>query len=96
MPRPKGGRRPVSAGVLASELRGWAERLEFFEGWLDAEGGLRLVGDPDAPPVRFDSSRVFPYALRHTYAQRHVNAGTPVEVLKELMGHDKLDITADY
>ncbi|MGH9222362.1 MAG: tyrosine-type recombinase/integrase [Acidimicrobiales bacterium] len=94
--RPKGGRRPVSASSWASELRGWAERLELFEGRLDPEGGLHVLGGPDAPPVRFDSSRVFPYALRHTYAQRHVNAGTPVEVLKELMGHDKLDTTAGY
>jgi len=46
--------------------------------------------------VRFDPARVFPYALRHSYAQRHVNAGTPVEVLKELMGHDCLNTTSAY
>lgn len=94
--RPRGGRRPVSASSWAAELRGWAERLELFEGWLDPEGGRHLLVGPDTTPVRFDSSRVFPYALRHTFAQRHVNAGTPVEVLKELMGHDKLDTTAGY
>jgi len=46
--------------------------------------------------VRFDPARVFPYALRHSYAQRHVDAGTPVEVLKELMGHDCLTTTSAY
>ncbi len=46
--------------------------------------------------IVFDSARIFPYALRHTYAQRHVNAGTPVEVLKELMHHDKMDTTSGY
>lgn len=94
--RPQGGRRPVSAGSWGAELRGWAERLELFEGWLDPEGGRHVLVGPDTTPVRFDSTRIFPYALRHTFAQRHVNAGTPVEVLKELMGHDKLDTTAGH
>jgi len=71
-------------------------QLELFEGWLDGDGGLHLLRDSSASPVRFGPARVFPYALRHTYAQRHVNAGTPVEVLKELMGHEKLDTTSGY
>lgn len=94
--RPQGGRRPISPAQWARELQRWARRQELFEGWLDREGGLHLHRGPDGDPVRFDPARVFPYALRHSYAQRHVDAGTPVEVLKELMGHDCLNTTSAY
>ena len=94
--RPKAGRRPVSSAGWGRELQRWARRLQLFEGWLDPEGGLHFLRGPSGDPVPFDPARVFPYALRHTYAQRHVNAGTPVEVLKELMAHDCLNTTSAY
>lgn len=94
--RHKGGRRPIGANTWASELRAWADQLVLFEGWLDAQGGVHLQRDASGEPIGFDTARIFPYALRHTYAQRHVDAGTPVDVLKDLMGHDKLDTTSGY
>ena len=94
--RHKNGRRPYGANTWSSELRAWADPLDLFEGWLDAEGGLHFQRDTNGVAVRFDPARIFPYALRHTYAQRHVNAGTAVEVLKELMGHEKMDTTSGY
>ncbi|HSI92228.1 MAG TPA: site-specific integrase [Jiangellaceae bacterium] len=94
--RHKNGRRPIGANTWASELRTWADQLELFEGWLDGEGGVHLQRDATGQPIAFDPARIVPYALRHTYAQRHVNAGTPVEVLKELMRHDKMDTTSGY
>ena len=33
---------------------------------------------------------------RHSYAQRHADAGVPVEVLRELMSHRKLETTSGY
>jgi integrase len=36
------------------------------------------------------------YAYRHTYAQRHADAGVPVDVLRELMDHRLLDATRRY
>jgi integrase len=94
--RHQNGRRPISANTWASELRAWVDRLELFEGWLDTEGGLHLQLDATGKRVAFNPARIVPYALRHTYAQRHINAGTPVEVLKDLMGHDKMDTTSGY
>ncbi len=44
----------------------------------------------------FDRSRVVAYAFRHTFAQRHADAGTPVEVLADLLGHDDLKSTQGY
>ncbi len=34
----------------------------------------------------FPRVRVIPYAFRHSFAQRHADAGTPVDTLKELRG----------
>ena len=43
-----------------------------------------------------DLSRVTAYAYRHTYAQRHADAGPPVDVLRELLGHEHLSTTMGY
>lgn len=51
---------------------------------------------PDGQPLPFDRERIYPYAFRHTYAQRHADAGTPVEVLQALMDHTDLKTTQGY
>lgn len=52
--------------------------------------------DADGCIVPFPRELVFPYAFRHTYAQRHADGGTAVDVLKELMGHTTLASTQGY
>jgi len=37
-----------------------------------------------------------PHCLRHTFATQLLNAGVPLEVLKELMGHHSIQITLRY
>jgi integrase/recombinase XerD len=37
-----------------------------------------------------------PYCLRHTFATHLLNAGVPLEVLKELLGHHSLHQTLRY
>jgi integrase len=59
--------------------------------WVDA---LPALLDSDA--AQFARSRVVPYAFRHSYAQRHADHGTPVEVLRELMGHASMVTTQGY
>ncbi|MCX4539087.1 hypothetical protein [Streptomyces sp. NBC_01565] len=46
--------------------------------------------------VPFDRARVFTYAYRHCYAQRHADAGVPPDVLKELMDHRLITTTHGY
>ena len=36
------------------------------------------------------------YAYRHTYAQRHADAGVPIDVLAELLDHRNLNVTRRY
>ncbi|MFD5409474.1 tyrosine-type recombinase/integrase [Streptomyces nojiriensis] len=65
--------------------------------WVDSIEEIHSEGTaPDGRPVPFDRSKIFPYAFRHSYAQRHADAGTPIDVLRELMDHRSADTTARY
>ncbi|MHB1592912.1 MAG: tyrosine-type recombinase/integrase [Streptosporangiaceae bacterium] len=68
-----------------------------FRIWVDQIGvnDSELTG-PDGSPAPFDKSLIAPYALRHSYAQRHADAGVPVDVLKELMDHVSVTTTMGY
>lgn len=79
--RNRDGSRPISDDTLA-----WAHRR-----WVD---DLEPLLRPDR--TEFDKSAVFLYAYRHSYAQRHADAGTPVDVLRELMGHRSIATTQGY
>lgn len=81
------GKKPLNKHFLGSALGRWMDDLPRLDGPdVDAAG----------QPVPFDRSRVVAYAFRHTFAQRHADAGTPVEVLKELMGHELINSTQGY
>jgi integrase len=56
--------------------------------WVDT---LPALSDP-----QFDRSTIVPYSYRHTFAQHHADAGTPVDVLRELMGHRSIATTQTY
>ncbi|MEO8522090.1 MAG: tyrosine-type recombinase/integrase [Acidobacteriota bacterium] len=68
-----------------------------FQAWTGRVGVLdsELLG-PDGTPAPFDLSLITPYTLRHSYAQRHADAGVPVDVLKELMDHAAVSTTMGY
>jgi len=72
---------------LASAIRSWVDDLPS----LDSD----VAGD-DGVPVPFDRSLIYPYAFRHSYAQRHADAGVPVDVLRDLMDHRSVETTMGY
>jgi hypothetical protein len=72
---------------LATALREWVRSLDDLHSDVP---GL------DGKPLPFDRSRVFPYAFRHSYAQRHADAGIAVDILKDLMDHKSVDTTMGY
>jgi integrase len=59
--------------------------------WLKSLPTLRR-----ADGTEFNTAAVVPYCYRHTYAQRHADAGVPVDVLQRLMDHASLDATKRY
>ena len=77
----------VTPSAVARAFKIWVTRI----GDIDSE----LTG-PDGTPAPFDPSLITPYALRHSYAQRHADAGVPVDVLKELMDHVAVTTTMGY
>ncbi|WP_437023839.1 hypothetical protein [Streptomyces sp. enrichment culture] len=54
------------------------------------------AGEHVTRPVPFDKAKIFPYAYRHCYAQRHADASVALDVLKELMDHRLITTTQGY
>ncbi|MFE7268458.1 tyrosine-type recombinase/integrase [Streptomyces sp. NPDC057592] len=75
------GDRSVDANHLSGMHREWVEKLPDF-----------VLDDGTV----FDKEKIFPYTYRHSFAQRHADAGIPVDVLAELMDHDSLESTRSY
>jgi len=66
----------LTANCVGRAFQAWMAKIPTIDG--------ELIG-PDGNPLPFDRSRITPYALRHSYAQRHADAGVPVDVLRELI-----------
>jgi integrase len=77
----------LTASAVGRAFRAWVRRIPTLDGELLGPGGT---------PLPFDRSLVIPYALRHSYAQRHADAGVPVDVLKELLDHVAIQTTLGY
>ncbi|GAA2657410.1 tyrosine-type recombinase/integrase [Nonomuraea recticatena] len=75
------GTRSLRGAVLTGIHRAWVDALPPF---VLADGGF------------FPHSEVVAYAYRHSYAQRHADVGTPIDVLRELMGHRTAHSTQGY
>jgi integrase len=75
------GTKPLRSRVLTNIHRTWVDRLPQF---VLSDGGV------------FPASAVVAYAYRHSYAQRHADAGTQIDVLRELMGHRSVHSTEGY
>lgn len=74
---------------------GWLQRA--VRDWVDALPRLdRPERDSRGRSIPFPREAVFPYAFRHSFAQRHADAGTPVDTLKDLLGHDTVRTTLGY
>jgi integrase len=83
---PADRRNPRGAKALTAFTLSFAHRA-----WV-----ARLPALTTSDGTEFDKRRVILYAYRHTYAQRHADAGVPIDVLRELMDHRKLDTTRGY
>ncbi len=74
-----------------------ASFLAAFNQWKRKLPPIHYGGiDTDGSPRTFDIDLIHTHAFRHTYAQRHADAGTPVDVLRELMDHRSIDTTMGY
>jgi integrase len=77
----------LSVSCVEVAFRAWVRGIPTLES--------ELLG-PDGMPLPFERPLITPYALRHSWAQRHADAGVPVDVLKELMDHVSVQTTMGY
>lgn len=90
------GRRPVTSGQVSLALRTWVHGLPELRSPADHEDGRAGASESHATRADFPRDKVYPYALRHTWAQDHADAGTTLEVLQDLMGHTQATTTQVY
>ena len=81
------GYHPMAASMFGERLREWIDALPR----LDSDA----IGE-DGQPLPFDRTLISGYSFRHTYAQRHADAGTAPDVLMALMGHERISTTMGY
>ena len=75
------GTKPISRSTLEARHRDWVGTLPALR---TSDGAV------------FDSAKIVPYAYRHSYAQRHADAGVPIDVLAELLDHRSYSVTRGY
>ncbi|MGX1887424.1 tyrosine-type recombinase/integrase [Streptomyces sp. NPDC055287] len=80
-------REHIRTGAISNAIRAWVDSIDRLDGEL---------ADTEGRPLPFDRLLVYPYAFRHSYAQRHADAGTPLDVLKDLMDHKDAKTTMGY
>ncbi|MGA5100459.1 tyrosine-type recombinase/integrase [Streptomyces lavendulocolor] len=77
----------MASSTFNSTIRSWVDSLPVLNSdAIDGDGNL----------IPFERSLIFPYAFRHAFAQRHADAGTPVDVLRDLMDHEDVSTTMGY
>ena len=84
-PRDKGNRdgaKPILGSTYSHAHRIFADAI------------AHLLTDADGQQI--DPALVVPYAYRHSYAQRHADAGVAPDVLRELMSHRSMHTTGYY
>lgn len=86
------GRHPVTHQWLGAKHRHWIDSLPALYAPTTVEvDGLTVTQD-----VPFTRSSIQPYCWRHTYAQRHADAGVEVDVLRDLLDHTQMSTTQRY
>ena len=85
--RARQSRGHITPACVARAFKAWTAKINTIDSGL---------AGADGTPLPFDPSLITPYALRHSYAQRHADAGVPVDVLKELMDHAAISTTMGY
>jgi integrase len=75
------GRMPLFAPTLTTLVSRWVKQLPAL---FDEDGS------------EFPRERVYLYALRHSYAQRHADVGVPIDTLQKLMDYRTTATTQGY
>ncbi|MFI1702709.1 tyrosine-type recombinase/integrase [Streptomyces bobili] len=86
------GTKSLSSDWLTARHRAWVDSLPEFH----VPTVVEVDGRPITKMLPFDKAKIFLYAYRHTYAQRHADAGVAPDALQALMDHRQLSTTQQY
>ncbi|WP_030767149.1 MULTISPECIES: tyrosine-type recombinase/integrase [unclassified Streptomyces] len=86
------GTKPMRADWLSARHRAWVDALPDFL----VPTVIEVEGKRVTKLLPFDKAKIYPYAYRHTYAQRHADAGVAPDALRVLMDHRQLTTTQQY
>ncbi|WP_264934699.1 site-specific integrase [Streptomyces sp. A012304] len=86
------GTKPISENWVSNRHRRWVASLPELAVPTAVEDSGQLV----TKMLPFDKGRIFLYAYRHSFAQRHADAGVPPDVLRDLMDHRDMTTTQCY
>ncbi|MET9088505.1 tyrosine-type recombinase/integrase [Streptomyces sp. NPDC004237] len=84
------GTKPI--GSIGDAHRAWVDALPDIMMPVVVEADGQLV----TKMLPFDKSKIFPYAYRHSFAQRHADANIAPDVLMDLMDHREISTTQGY
>lgn len=65
-----------------------------FKQALDLDMGAQMAGGAIDPETSVVADDLTPYCLRHTYATDLQSAGVPLNVAKDLLGHQSIAMTS--
>ncbi|MFD6893472.1 tyrosine-type recombinase/integrase [Rhodococcus sp. NPDC060086] len=88
---PHGGK-PLTGDTISTRHREWVDALPD----ILVPSTDHVEGKPTNRMLPFDKKKIFPYVYRHSFAQRHADAGVAVDVLMELMSHRQMTTTQGY
>ncbi|CAM5610352.1 tyrosine-type recombinase/integrase [Streptomyces coeruleorubidus] len=86
------GRKAIGAGWLSGRHREWIQSLPEFL----VPTRVEINGQQVTKMLPFEKPKIFLYAYRHTYCQRHADQGIQPDVLQSLMDHRQLATTQRY
>lgn len=86
------GRRNMSEDWIGTCHRAWVNSLPD----IAVPTAVDLGGSLVTKMLPFPKEKISCHAYRHTYAQRHADAGVDVTVLQELMDHRQITTTQGY
>jgi len=90
-PSPSAGRADAKAHLTTNGLQRALDRLVESVVQLESD-----VPDRENGGYVLFTGQIIPYSFRHSYAQRHADAGVSQETLQELMDHLSPNTTAGY
>jgi len=90
-PSPSAGRKDADKHLTTTSLNRAVTRLVETVSRLEDD-----VPDPKSGGYLLFRGKIEPYSFRHSYAQRHADAGVDPDTLRELMDHRSISTTMGY